>query len=217
MKNYQEIRKELAANNEKIAAIKDKIASAETYHEQNQLYIEKRPLETVNRILTENIKAAFCGVAFNIVSDIMQPLAGKSYGPKTKDKTSKQAHAAGMGFYFDTDYTGGFNKMHVYGLTDAGYTDYLLTDITIYATDENGQRAYFIDNNNKVCDFSKIRPSFGYHYIENVAGRVADLENAFQEYKKAAAIFEHYQSQLNSLLPENCNNYYANIKTDRLF
>ena len=217
MRSYQDIRKELAANNEKIAAIKDAISHAETLSEQNKLYIEKRPLETVNKILTENIKAAFCGVAFNIVSDIMMPLAGKSYGPKTKDKASKQAHNAGMGFYFDTDYTGGFDKMHVYGLTAAGFTDYLLTDITIYANDENGKHAYFIDNNNKVCDFSKIKPSFHYHYIEDVAGRVADLESAFQEYKKAAAIFEHYQSQLNNLLPVNCNSYYANIKTDRLF
>lgn len=230
MKASKEIRNQITANTAKAAELEaaaDKLlksaerAAAATWGERKaisasisieddnaatKMYAEAEELKSVNKILQENEKAAFCEEVTPIIKDIMQKYNGKQYGEKTRQKIYDAAHAANISFYFD----GYRNKdaIHVYTLTSEGYKAFNGPEVTIYArTADNKQRAEFISEKNTIQDFSNIKLSYNYTYTENPADKRAELEKAYKEFSELVNLAKQAESKLNSLLPDNTKHF----------
>ena len=172
-----------------------------------ELYTEAENLRSINKILQENARASFAAYITPIITEIMQKYNGKQYGEKTREKIRKAANEHGFGFYFD-GYRGK-NTIEAYALTDAGYTNHALKDISIYATDADGHRAYYISEGNTIQDFQTIKHTSYYTYTDNPQDKRGEIENAYKEYVKAYEAAKAAQSALNALLPEGSKHFDA--------
>lgn len=171
------------------------------------LYTEAENLRSINKILQENARASFAAYVTPIITEIMKPYTGKQYGEKTREKIRKAANEHGFGFYFD-GYRGK-DTIKAYALTDAGYTDHGMRDISIYATDADGHRAYYISEGNTVQDFQTINHTSYYTYTENPQDKRGEIEKAYKKYVEAYEAAKAAQSALNALLPEGSKHFDA--------
>lgn len=230
MKASKEIRNQITANTAKAAELEaaaDKLlkkaekAAAATWGElkaisasiikededtATKLYTEAEELKSVNKILQENEKAAFCEEVTPIIKGIMQKYNGKQYGEKTRQKISDAAHAENISFYFD----GYRNRttLHVYTLTSEGYKAYNGPEVIIYArTPDNKQNAEFISEKNTIQDFSSINFSYSYTYTENPTSKRAEIEKAYKEFEELVNLAKQAESKLNSLMPDNTKHF----------
>lgn len=229
MKSYKEIRNEITSNTAKIAELEaaaDKLmkkaeaAAAATWGERKaihesvtdadeaeavKLYTRAEELKSINTILAENEKAAFCEYAKPIIIDIMQKYNGKQYGEKTRAKIQEAAHTAGIGFYFD-----GYREqdtLNVYCMHEAGYKAYNMPEVRIHATDAEGMRSYFISDTNKINDFSTVNFSAHYNYTEDPSKKREQLKKKYEEFSKLVELASKAESELNALLPEKVNHF----------
>lgn len=172
-----------------------------------ELYAEAKNLRSINKILSENARASFAAYITPIITEIMKKYNGKQYGEKTREKIRKAANEHGFGFYFD-GYRGK-DTIKAYALTDAGYTDHSMKDISIYATDADGHRAYYISEGNTIQDFQTIKHTSYYTYTENPQEKRGEIENAYKEYVKAYEAAKAAQTALNELLPKGVKRFDA--------
>lgn len=230
MKASKEIRNQITANTAKAAELEaaaDKLlkkaekAAAATWGERKaisasiikededaatKLYTEAEELKSVNKILQENEKAAFCEEVTPIIKDIMQKYNGKQYGEKTRQKIYDAAHAANIGFYFD-----GYRSkdtIHIYTLSNEGYKVFNGPEVTIYARTPDGNKyAEFISEKNTIQDFSNINFLYGYTYTENPTSKRAEIEKAYKEFSELVNLAKQAESKLNSLMPDNTKHF----------
>ena len=229
MKHYTEIMKDIRNNNNKIKELDAKAdellkkadrAAAESFTEKIAIkksiseeaeaaaiaaYAEIENIKSINSILAENVKASFAAYVIPIIKEIMQKYAGKQYGTKTKEKIREEAKKHSIMFYFD-----GYReqyKVHVFCLTNEGYTDYNSPEIYINATDEAGHTTAFISESNKIQDINNIVFSNHYTYTEDPNEKRAELEAAYNEFKNLVEQAKAAESKLNALLPESTKHF----------
>lgn len=229
MKHYTEIMEDIRNNQQRAAeleaqadellkkadraaaeSITEKIAIKKSVSEEAEAaaiakYQEAEQIKNNNTILAENVKAAFCEHAKPIIKEIMQQYNGKQYGPKTRDKIHEAAKAHNISFYFD-----GYRelyKVHVFGLTPEGYTDYNAPEVYINATDEAGHTTAFISESNTIQDFNNIVFSSHYTYTESPDAKRAELEAAYNEYKNLVEQAAAAEKKLNALLPDKVKHF----------
>lgn len=226
MKKYTEIIKEIAANNDKIkelearadmllktaeraaaATITEKIAISKSVTEAEdaaavEAYAEIENLKAINTILAENTRASFAAYVEPIIRAIMQPYTGKQYGEKTREKIRAAAKENNIAFYFDGSYL-----VNVYCLSDEGYKAYNMPEITINAVDAAGHTTAFITESNKIADFNTITFSNHYKYTENPGNKKAELDAAYNEFKKLVEAAAAAESKLNAMLPDKTERF----------
>ena len=229
MKAYTEIRNEISANNAKIAELEaaaDKLmkkaeaAAAATWGERKaihesvtdadeaeavNMYTRAEELKSINTILQESEKAAFCEYVTPIIKNIMQKYNGKQYGEKTRKKIQDAAHLANIGFYFS-----GYScsdTLHVYCMSAEGYKAYNAPEITIHAADADGKHAEFISGKNTIQDFNNINFSHYYKYTENPENKRTELKEAYEEFEKLVNLAKQAEAKINSLMPDNTKHF----------
>jgi len=223
MKNYKEITAEAIANATRAKELEEradalykkteimfaataderrelrKSITEEDENEATKLYEEAEALKKKNIILLENARASFAEEAKEIIKNIMQKYSGKQYGEKTKEKAWKEAHAAGISFYFD-GYRGK-DAVKVYTMNpENGCRSWNGPEVTLYAVDADGKRSDFISNTNKIADFEKVFFSSHYEYTENPEEKRAEQLKAYEAYKEAYNAAKAAQDALNALL-----------------
>lgn len=229
MKKYTEIIKEIAANNDKIKelearadkllktaeraaanSISEKIAIGKSVTPEEdaaavEAYAEIENLKAINTILSENARASFTAYVEPIIRNIMQPYTGKQYGEKTREKIRAAAKENNIAFYFDG--YGESYRVNVYCLSNEGYKAYNMPEITINAVDAAGHTTAFITESNKIADFNNITFSSHYKYTENPGNKKAELEAAYNEFKKLVEAAAAAESKLNAMLPDKTERF----------
>ena len=234
MKKWELIRNEIRENIAKIEELNTKadnlykkaeIRSAATYGDRKKilesiteqdeaeavkLYSEANYLEKINKILAENEKASFTSYVISIIAPIMQKYNGKPLGEKTEQKIREEAHKHGISFYFNRGYlTRESSRITAYCLTSEGCKAFNAPEVEFYAVTEDGKHNYFINESNKIADFSTMHYMSHYNYTENPAELQNEIDKQYYELKKLVELASKVQSNYNSLLPYGSNHINA--------
>lgn len=172
------------------------IRQQEEYDRERQVEREALTLQSIQlEILDDNERQAFRAQVMPQVLEIWNSYAGKSYGPKTKQKIRNEiAEATGVYFYVDSQLwtSGGGNMV----LTAKSYDRTGYTFIPVWGTK-------ILTEDNKVCtvDLEDLRLEQAKDYVDDPEARANEIANEWDNllgvYQKLVDACESY----NKLLP----------------
>lgn len=126
------------------------------------------------KCLEHNAEITFISEIIPILTEVLKPYFGKSYGEKTREKTRNELKSrCNVSFYFyDT------REIHFVILNDAGYSEKTIKVFASYNT------PFLTDN--KLNNLSTVNiHTYKRPYIENVDKHVKALYKAYDDAKKA--------------------------------
>ena len=219
MKSYNVIKKEIAANSEKIKgidkALEEKGLSVESIAEMCKA---REELAIINQILRENQSFMLAFKGLEALKEIIKKYDGKSYGDATEKAIYREMHKRGYYFHFRRSMFGKDSDEAVFTDATANYSN---IEGRIYATSETvenrAKRLDFITKENKI-DFHAIEAAkISGTYCDNPKKQTREILKAYKKYKEKVVEAGAAQSALNALLPmnrdsfRNVNIYVSNI------
>lgn len=150
--------------------------------ERDAIKKENDRLTVKIKCLEHNAEIIFCREIYPLLTDVLKPYFGKSYGEKTAEKTRAEFKARyNMSFYFKDD-----REIVVIPLTECGYS--FGRSYSVHAS----YNTPFLTPDNKLNDLTTIElTTYKRPYIENVNKHVNDLFKAYDAAKKAFETFEN--------------------------
>lgn len=203
MKTLNEIREERQANAAKVAELNEKIDKAvnswrtkEPFSDDfTALGAELETAKKIGLILRNNYAYRLAAEVLPALVAVLKKYNGKKYGEKTREKMGEEFKTmTGRGLYLERyTFSPKCNSAHVYEMRD-GYKQ--------GEEIEFGTQPDFIINDNNIiqaqpADAFKVY-DFG-EYIEDPAGRVAELEEKKKELDEMRAAFNKAVAAYNAL------------------
>lgn len=149
--------------------------------ERDAIKKENDRLTVKIKCLQHNAEIVFVREIYPLLTDVLKPYFGKSYGEKTREKTRNEFKARyNMAFYFKDD-----REIVIVPLNDAGFS--YGRSYSIYSK----YGTPFLTPDNKLNDLTACNlTTFKRPYIENVNKHVNDLFKAYENARKAFNAFE---------------------------
>lgn len=161
-------------------------------------------LQVVNLVLSDNMQAAIAAEALPIIREAFKKYEGKQYGPKTAAAIKEEVKKAGFFFYVSSD----GRDLHIDVVNPENMcTDYRFPTVKLYTSYE----ARILTPGNRIT-FATAEieaPAF----IENHAGRAAEIIAAYKKFYEAAEAANKAREQLNNIMP--AGRYYSS--NDRIY
>lgn len=218
MMTWKEIAEQQRRNAERRAEL-EKQVQATPYSKRAEAEIVKAAhnaevLSVENKILQDNKRHSYVAEKLPGVLEIVNSYAGKSYGPKTKEKMQDEAkRCLNCSFYLEQ---GNYSAdLHIVPLDDRGYSGgsgfrYGELELSTVRDAEN-KLLPVLDENNKIVarSFEDFRLTGCPEYVEDAHARAELILEAFRAVKEQHRALENACGSLNRLLPSGIDRVLA--------